>query len=95
MKAIQICSKERPGPLEREDNYKNLKTWYGHLNIFFSNSVGLAKLKFPWKNSSLFKSRPQRVGCGHNRKNYFTDFFYIVGVSVKFKSALLTEVHNS
>jgi hypothetical protein len=30
IKGIQVCSNKGPGPLQRGDNYKNVKIGYGH-----------------------------------------------------------------
>jgi hypothetical protein len=46
VKGIQICSNKWSGPLQREDNYKNEKMEWGHLEIFFSRITGPEKLKF-------------------------------------------------
>jgi hypothetical protein len=35
MKGNQVCSNKGPGPLQREDNHKNVKMGRGHLKIFF------------------------------------------------------------
>jgi hypothetical protein len=34
MKGIQDYSNEGPDPLQRGDNHKNIKIWWGHLKIF-------------------------------------------------------------
>jgi hypothetical protein len=34
MKGIQVCSNKGPGPLQRGDNYKNVKMGWGPLKIF-------------------------------------------------------------
>jgi hypothetical protein len=36
VKGIQVCSNKGPGPLQRGDNYKNVKMGLGHLkkNLF-------------------------------------------------------------
>jgi hypothetical protein len=34
MNGIQVCSYKGPGPLQRGDNHKNVKMWWGHLKIF-------------------------------------------------------------
>jgi hypothetical protein len=31
--------KQAPGPLQREDNYKNAKMGWGHIKIFFSRTT--------------------------------------------------------
>jgi hypothetical protein len=36
MMVIQVYSNEGPYPLQRGDNPKSAKIWWGHLNIFFS-----------------------------------------------------------
>jgi hypothetical protein len=38
VKGIQICSDKGPGPLQREDNHKNIKMAWGHLKIFVSKN---------------------------------------------------------
>jgi hypothetical protein len=45
VKGIQVCSKKGPGPLQRGDNYKNVKIGWGDLNIF-SRTTGPEKLNF-------------------------------------------------
>jgi hypothetical protein len=35
VKGIHVCSNKGPGPLQRGDNYKNVKMGWGHLKIFF------------------------------------------------------------
>jgi hypothetical protein len=40
MTEIQVCSNEGPGPLQRGDNLKNLRIWWGHFKIFFSRTTG-------------------------------------------------------
>jgi hypothetical protein len=39
VKGIQFCSNKGPGPLQREDNRKNVKMGWGHLKIFFSRTT--------------------------------------------------------
>jgi hypothetical protein len=39
VKGIQICSNKGPGPLQREENHKNVKMGWGHLKIFFSRTT--------------------------------------------------------
>jgi hypothetical protein len=34
VKRIQVCSNKWPGPLQREDNHKNVKMGWGHLKMF-------------------------------------------------------------
>jgi hypothetical protein len=46
VKGIQVCSNKGPGPLQRGDNYKNVKMGWGHKKIFFSRIAGPEKLKF-------------------------------------------------
>jgi hypothetical protein len=46
VKGIQVCSNKGPGPLQRGDNFKNVKMGWGHLKIFFSRIMGPEKLKF-------------------------------------------------
>jgi hypothetical protein len=40
VKGIQVCSNKGQGPLYREDNRKNVKMDWGHLEIFFSRTTG-------------------------------------------------------
>jgi hypothetical protein len=40
VKGIQVYSNKGPGPLQRGDNHKNIKMGWGHLNIFFSRTIG-------------------------------------------------------
>jgi hypothetical protein len=53
VKGIQIFSNTGPGPLQREDNHKNVKMGWGHLKIFFSRTTGpiLTRLgtHHPWR----------------------------------------------
>jgi hypothetical protein len=37
MKGIQVCSIKGPDPLQRGDNYKNVKMGWSHLKILFLN----------------------------------------------------------
>jgi hypothetical protein len=53
VKVIQVCSNKGPGPLQKGDNYKNVKMGWGHLKFFFSRITGLEKLKFTWKLSDI------------------------------------------
>jgi hypothetical protein len=46
VKGIQVCSNKGPGPLQRGDNYKNVKMGWGHKKFFFSRIAGPGKLKF-------------------------------------------------
>jgi hypothetical protein len=39
VKRIQVCSNERPCPLQRGDNHINVKNVWGHLKIF-SRTIG-------------------------------------------------------
>jgi hypothetical protein len=39
MKGIQISSNKGPSPIQRGDNYKNVKIWWGHLKIFFPRTT--------------------------------------------------------
>jgi hypothetical protein len=52
VKGIQVYSNKGPGPLQRGDNYKNVKMGSGHLKIFFSRTSGpiLTRLgtNYPW-----------------------------------------------
>jgi hypothetical protein len=57
MKGIQVCLNERPGPLQRGDNYKNKKMGWCHLKIF-SRTTGpiLTRLdtNHPWGRGFKF-----------------------------------------
>jgi hypothetical protein len=46
VKGIQGCSIKGPGPLQRGDNYKNVKMGWGHLKIFFLRTMKPEKLNF-------------------------------------------------
>jgi hypothetical protein len=35
MKGLQVYLNKGPGPLQRGDNHKNIKMWWGHLKILF------------------------------------------------------------
>jgi hypothetical protein len=52
VKGIQVCSNKGPGPLERGDNYKNVKMGWGHLKIICSRTIWpiLTRLGtiYPW-----------------------------------------------
>jgi hypothetical protein len=52
MKGNQDSSNKGPGPLQREDNNKNVKMGWSHLKIFFSRTTGpiLTRLgtNHPW-----------------------------------------------
>jgi hypothetical protein len=37
---IQGCTNKGPGPIQRGDNHKNVKSELGHLKIFFSRTTG-------------------------------------------------------
>jgi hypothetical protein len=39
MNGNQVCSNKGPIPLQRGDNYKNVKMGWGHLKIFFSRTT--------------------------------------------------------
>jgi hypothetical protein len=39
VKVIQDYTNKGPGPLQRADNYKNVKMGWGHLKIFFSRTT--------------------------------------------------------
>jgi hypothetical protein len=39
VKRIQVCSNKGPGPLQRGNNHKNVKMWWGHLKSFFSRTI--------------------------------------------------------
>jgi hypothetical protein len=52
VKGIQVCSNKGPGPLQREDNHKNVKMGWGHIiNLFFQNHW--ANYNQNWHKSSL------------------------------------------
>jgi hypothetical protein len=57
VKGIQVCSNKGPGPLQRGDNYKNVKMGWGHLKIFFSKITGPEKLKFISKLSDIVQNQ--------------------------------------
>jgi hypothetical protein len=40
VKEIQISSNKGSGPLQRGDNYKNVKMGWGNFKIFFSRTTG-------------------------------------------------------
>jgi hypothetical protein len=48
-----VYSNKGPGPLQRGDNYKNVKMGCGHLKIFFSRTTGPILTRFgtnhPWR----------------------------------------------
>jgi hypothetical protein len=46
MKGIQVSSNKGSGPIQRGDNYKNVKIGWGHKKFFFSRIPGPRKLKF-------------------------------------------------
>jgi hypothetical protein len=46
VKGIQVCTNEKPGPLQNGDNHKNAKIGWSHLKIYFSRTTGPQKLKF-------------------------------------------------
>jgi hypothetical protein len=45
VKGIQGCSIKGPGPLQMEDNHKNVKMGWGHLKIFL-RTITPEKLNF-------------------------------------------------
>jgi hypothetical protein len=49
MKEIQVCSNKGPGTIQRGDNYKNVKMWWGHLNILFLRTMKPGKAEFYMK----------------------------------------------
>jgi hypothetical protein len=49
MKGIQVCSNKGPGTIQRGDNHKNLKMWWGHLKILFSRTMKPEKVEFYMK----------------------------------------------
>jgi hypothetical protein len=40
VEGIQVCSNKVPGPLQRGNNYKNVKMGWGNLKILFSRIAG-------------------------------------------------------
>jgi hypothetical protein len=40
MKENQVYSNKGPDPLQRGDNHKNVKMWWGYLKILFSRTTG-------------------------------------------------------
>jgi hypothetical protein len=58
VKIIQICSNKGSVPLQRGDNYKNVKMGWGHLKILFSRTTGpiLTRLGIndPWGREFKF-----------------------------------------
>jgi hypothetical protein len=46
VKEIQVCSFKGPCPLQRGDNYKNVKMGWGHLKILFLRTMKPEKLNF-------------------------------------------------
>jgi hypothetical protein len=57
VKHIQICSNKGSGPLQKGDNYENVKMGWGHLKIFFSTITCPEKLKFTWKLSDILENQ--------------------------------------
>jgi hypothetical protein len=49
VKGIQVCSIERPGPLQRGDNHKNVKMGWGHFKILFLKNYEASKAEFYMK----------------------------------------------
>jgi hypothetical protein len=53
VRRIQVSSNKGPGPLQREDNHKNVKMGWGHIKIFFSRTTGLLLTRLgtnhPWR----------------------------------------------
>jgi hypothetical protein len=46
VKEIQVCSIKGPGPLQRENNHKNVKMGWGPLKILFLKTMKPEKLNF-------------------------------------------------
>jgi hypothetical protein len=46
VKGIQVCSINGPDPLQRGDNYKNVKMGWDHLKILFLRIMKPEKLNF-------------------------------------------------
>jgi hypothetical protein len=75
VKGIQVCSNKGPGPLQRGDNYKNVKMGWSHLKIFFSRTIGpiLTRLgtNYPWVKGIQICSKegdsPSRRGDNSER----------------------------
>jgi hypothetical protein len=72
VKGIQACSNKGPGPLQRGDNYKNVKMGWGHLKIF-SRTTGAEKLRFIGKLPDTVQNRVSKNHGprGSDRKNHF------------------------
>jgi hypothetical protein len=49
VKRIQVSSNKGPGPLQRGDNHKNVKMWWGHLKILFLRPMKPEKAEFYMK----------------------------------------------
>jgi hypothetical protein len=49
MKGIQLCSNKGPGTIQRGDNHKNVKMWWGHLKILFLRTMKPEKAEFYMK----------------------------------------------
>jgi hypothetical protein len=58
VKEIQVHSNKEPDPLQRGDNYKNVKIGYGHGKIFFSRPTGIILSRLgtnhPWGRTFKF-----------------------------------------
>jgi hypothetical protein len=39
VKRIQVSLNDGPRPLERGDDHKNVKMWWGHSKMFFSRAI--------------------------------------------------------
>jgi hypothetical protein len=46
VKGIQGSSNKGPGPLQREDNHKNVRIGWGHLKISFLRTMMPERLNF-------------------------------------------------
>jgi hypothetical protein len=53
MKGNQVCPNKGPGPLQRGDNYKNVKLGWGHLRINLLLQNHWANFNQTWHKSSL------------------------------------------
>jgi hypothetical protein len=54
---MQVCSNKGPGPLQRGDNYKNLKMGLGNLNHWPNFKQTWHKSSKDKDDSSVFKRR--------------------------------------
>jgi hypothetical protein len=82
VKGIQVCSNKGPVPLQRGDNYKNVKMGWGHKRIFLLKNCWPRKteiyMKAFWHStkSSLLKSwSPRGSGGATIGETVFTNFY--------------------